>query len=65
MDAREYKLAKKFDVIRLYNEGFSEREIQLETHIPKTTIHDTIFKYNKYGTVMRLSGSDRSRALRD
>lgn len=65
MDARESKLAKKFDIIRLYNDGFSEREIQLATNIPKSTIHDTISKYDKYGTVMRLSGSGRPRALND
>ena len=65
MDIRESKLAHKFDVIRLYKDGFSEREIQLETHIPKSTIHDIITKYNKYGTVMRLSSSDRPKALNE
>ena len=41
----EANIAKKFEIIRLFNDGFNERYIAKETGIPKTTVHKTISKY--------------------
>src|ERR1700760_1530069 len=65
MIPEERKLAKEIDVIRLYNDGVTERKIVQDTQIPKSTVHNIIDKYNKYNTVMRLSGSCRHKALND
>lgn len=65
MNQEEYNLAKKFQVINYYNEGLTEREIQKETQIPKSTIHDIISKYKLHGTVLRLRGTGRPKALDD
>ena len=65
MIPEERKLAKEIDVIRLYNDGVTERKIVQDTQIPKSTVHNIIDKYNKYDTVMRLSGSGRHKALND
>ena len=63
MIGKERKLAKKFDVIRLYKDDVTERKIAQDTQIPKSTVHNIIDKYNKHDTVMRLSGSGRNKAL--
>ena len=44
MIPEERKLAKKFDVIRLYNDGVTERKIAQDTQIPKSTVHNIIDK---------------------
>ena len=41
----EINIAKKFDIIRLFNDGLSERYIVKETGTPKSKVHNIISKY--------------------
>ena len=61
----ETNMAKKFEIIRLFNDGFNERYIAKETGIPKTTVHYTISKYRNNATIIRIKGSGRQRLLND
>lgn len=65
LNAYETNIAKKLDIIRLFNDGFNERYIVKETGTPKTTVHNTIAKYKNNGTIMRIKGSGRPRLLND
>lgn len=65
LNTYETNIAKKLDIIRLFNDGFNERYIVKETGIPKTTVHNTISKYRNKGTIMRIRGSGRPRLLND
>ena len=61
----ESNIAKKLEIIRLFNDGFNERYIAKETGIPKTTVHKTISKYRNNATIMRINGSGRPKILND
>ena len=63
LNTYETNIAKKLNIIRLYNDGFNERYIVKETGIPKTTVHNTITKYRNNGTIMRIKGSGRPKLL--
>jgi transposase len=63
MNPEEQYLAKKFEIIKLHQEGFSGPKIAAQVKIPKTTVNNIIAKYKKHKTVMRLNGSGRKRKL--
>jgi transposase len=63
MNSEEEKLRLRFEIIRLFEEGLSQRKISETISVPKTTIQNTIAKYCQHSTVMRLYGSGRQKSL--
>jgi transposase len=65
MNGEKERLRIRFEIVRLYEEGFSQRAISNKMSIPKTTVEYTIQKYSKHKTVMRAKGSGRGKSLND
>jgi transposase len=54
-----------FDVVRLFEEGYSQRTISEKTSIPRSTVQYILKNYSKYNIVMRIKGSGRKKLLDD
>ena len=65
LNTYEINIAKKFDIIRLFNDGLSERYIVKEIGTPKSTVHNIISKYKNNGTIMRIKGSGKQKLLNE
>jgi transposase len=63
MNEEEQKLRKKFEIIRLFEEGFSQSEIAEKTSTSKSTVQYTLAKFHKNNTMLRIKGSGRKRSL--
>src|SRR4051812_10920241 len=60
---KELTIFERGKIIGLYETGYSERAISEKTGHSKTTIHNTIIKYNETGVVTTLPQSGRPKKL--
>ena len=63
MNEYEEKLASRFEIVRLWREGFSQRQIAEKTSVPRSTVKNILQKYNKHNTILRVKGSGRRKSL--
>jgi transposase len=65
MKIGEEKLKLRFEIVRLFEDGYSQREIAERTSVPRSTVQYILRNYSKYDTVMRIKGSGRRKSLND
>jgi transposase len=65
LSKEEKNVALGFEVVRLSDEGFSQRRIAEKPQLPKSTVQHILKNCRIRNTVMRIKGSGRKKLLDD